>query len=81
MGRDRLSEAFEMVASAADIDGETATRPERVFELVECVRERRTPLSDGASGLAVVRVLAAAQTSLERGGAPVALSRQAEPVS
>jgi len=51
------------------------------LHFLECVRERRTPLSDGASGLAVVRVLAAAQASLERGGAPVALSRQAEHVS
>ena len=40
---------------------------------VECVRERRPPLTDGASGLAVVRVLAAAQASLEAGGAPVAV--------
>ena len=51
------------------------------LHFLECVRERRTPLSDRASGLAVVRVLAAAQTSLERGGAPVAVSRQPEVVS
>jgi predicted dehydrogenase len=38
---------------------------------VDCVRERRTPLTDGAHGLSVVRVLAAAQASLEAGGAPV----------
>jgi len=38
---------------------------------VDCVRERRRPLTDGAHGLAVVRVLAAAQASLEQGGAPV----------
>lgn len=38
---------------------------------VECVRERRTPLTDGADGLRVVRVLAAAQASLEQGGKPV----------
>jgi len=38
---------------------------------VDCVRERKTPLTDGAHGLAVVRVLAAAQASLEAGGAPV----------
>jgi predicted dehydrogenase len=46
------------------------------LHFVECVRDRKTPLSDGTSGLAVVRVLAAAQSSLESGGAPVALSRQ-----
>ena len=38
---------------------------------VDCVRERKTPLTDGAHGLAVVRVLAAAQASLEAGGTPV----------
>ena len=44
---------------------------------IDCVRERKTPLSDGASGLSVVRVLAAGQASLEQGGAPVALARPA----
>ncbi len=37
---------------------------------VECVRERKAPLTDGESGLQVVRVLAAAQASLDHGGAP-----------
>jgi predicted dehydrogenase len=41
---------------------------------VECVRDRKTPLTDGADGLRVVRVLAAAQASLEQGGAPVPVS-------
>jgi predicted dehydrogenase len=41
------------------------------LHFVECVRDRRAPLSDGAGGLAVVRVLAAAQASLEAGGVPV----------
>ncbi len=44
---------------------------------VECVRERKTPLTPGEDGLAVVRVLAAAQASLERDGAPVRLERAA----
>jgi predicted dehydrogenase len=44
------------------------------LHFVECVRERRTPLTDGAHGLAVVRVLAAAQASLDAGGAPVPLA-------
>jgi predicted dehydrogenase len=46
------------------------------LHFLECVRERRAPLTDGASGLAVVRVLAAAQASLEAGGAPVAIASQ-----
>src|SRR6185295_7236305 len=48
---------------------------------IECVRERRQPLTDGAGGLAVVRVLAAAQASLEAGGAPVPLSGQIAGIS
>jgi predicted dehydrogenase len=41
---------------------------------IDCVRERRPPLTDGTSGLQVVRVLAAAQASLEQGGTPVSLA-------
>ncbi len=41
---------------------------------VDCVRERRTPLTDGSGGLEVVRVLAAAQESLAQGGTPVSLA-------
>jgi predicted dehydrogenase len=40
---------------------------------VECVRTRATPLTDGEDGLRVVRVLAAADASLERHGSPVRL--------
>ncbi|HET9326385.1 MAG TPA: Gfo/Idh/MocA family oxidoreductase [Candidatus Eisenbacteria bacterium] len=43
---------------------------------IDCIRERKTPLTDGESGLQVVRVLAAAQASLEAGGAPMALRPQ-----
>ncbi len=41
---------------------------------VECIRERKTPLTDGADGLRVVKVLAAAQASLAAGGAPVSIA-------
>jgi predicted dehydrogenase len=37
---------------------------------VDCVRQGKTPRSDGRDGLRVVRVLAAAQRSLEQKGAP-----------
>ena len=40
---------------------------------VECIREGRTPRTDGRDGLRVVRVLEAAQKSLEKNGAPVGL--------
>jgi predicted dehydrogenase len=48
---------------------------------VDCVRERRTPLTDGTSGLQVVRVLAAAQASLQQGGTPVSLASAGQEVS
>ena len=40
---------------------------------VECVRERKTPVTDGREGLRVIRVLEAATVSLSQGGAPVRL--------
>jgi predicted dehydrogenase len=50
------------------------------LHFVECVRQRRVPLSDGESGLRVVRVLAAAQASLDAGGAPMPVGAQAAAV-
>jgi predicted dehydrogenase len=38
---------------------------------LECVRDRKTPLSDGQDGLRVVKVLEAADRSLEGNGSPV----------
>ena len=38
---------------------------------VDCILQERTPLTDGENGLRVVRVLQAAQTSLQQGGMPV----------
>jgi predicted dehydrogenase len=40
----------------------------------ECVRQGRRPQTDGANGLRVVRVLEAAQASLEQGGTTVSLT-------
>ncbi len=42
---------------------------------IDCVRERRTPRSDGKSGLEVLKVLEAAQRSLKAGGAPQRLDK------
>ena len=41
---------------------------------VDCVREGRTPRSDGRSGLRVVNVLEAAGESLKQDGAPVRIA-------
>ncbi len=39
-----------------------------------CIRTGQTPLTDGRSGLRVLKVLQASQRSLDRGGAPVLLA-------
>jgi UDP-2-acetamido-3-amino-2,3-dideoxy-glucuronate N-acetyltransferase len=41
---------------------------------LECVREKKTPRTDGKEGLAVLAVLNAAQKSMNEGGAPRAFS-------
>ena len=41
---------------------------------VDCIRERKQPLTSGEDGLKVVKVLAAAQASLAQGGAPVPIA-------
>ncbi len=42
-------------------------------EFADSIRQRRKPLTDGEAGLRVVRLLTAAQCSLEREGAPLLL--------
>ena len=44
------------------------------LHFVECIRERKQPLTDGVGGLRVVKVLDAAQRSLKSGGQPVAIA-------
>jgi UDP-2-acetamido-3-amino-2,3-dideoxy-glucuronate N-acetyltransferase len=46
---------------------------------LDAVRTRVPPYADGAEGVRVLRVLAAAQTSLERAGAPQSISPAARP--
>jgi predicted dehydrogenase len=43
---------------------------------LDCIRERRQPLSDGRDGLRVVKVLDAAQRSLQSNGIPVPIERE-----
>ena len=55
-----------------------ATEPLRreCAAFLDAVQTRVSPLTDGATGLRVLEVLEAAQRSLERHGAPVALQRE-----
>jgi predicted dehydrogenase len=45
--------------------------------VLECIHAGQPPLADGAAGLRVVRVLEAAQRSIDMGGLPVALEPRA----
>ena len=40
---------------------------------IECVRDRKPPLTDGREGLRVVRLLEAAQKSMDQDGVPIKL--------
>jgi UDP-2-acetamido-3-amino-2,3-dideoxy-glucuronate N-acetyltransferase len=50
---------------------ETEPLREELAHFVECVRTRKPPRTDGASGVRVLRVLDACQRSIENGGRPV----------
>jgi predicted dehydrogenase len=47
---------------------------------LECIRERKQPLSDGRDGLRVLRVLDAAQRSLRNNGMPIAIEPFSSPM-
>jgi len=48
---------------------------------IECVRSRRQPVTDGWSGLRVLRVLQAAQRSLQMGGSRVSLDQPSRAIA
>lgn len=54
------------------IDSSEPLRSE-CLHFIDCVEKRNRPRSDGAEGLKVLKILAAAQKSIEGGGAPVKL--------
>lgn len=52
-----------------------------VEHFLECVREDRTPRSDGYDGLRVVQVLEGMQRSLEQSGAPIPIAQLGAPTA
>jgi predicted dehydrogenase len=44
-----------------------------VDHLVDCIKKKKKPITDGESGLRVVRILEAADKSIKKGGAKVTL--------
>ena len=82
-------QVFDKGAEAAGADGTPVVRdggvttPElesydplkaELESFLECIETRRTPRNDGRDGLRVVKVLEAAQHSLEQQGVPVEIS-------
>lgn len=61
----------EMVAPVVD---ETEALREVAREFSSAIRDRRAPLTDGYSGLRVLKILTAIQTSMAEGGALIPLS-------
>ena len=53
---------------------ETEPLKQECQHFLDCIQERKQPLTDGKSGLKVLQVLQASEMSLERGGVPVSLS-------
>jgi len=45
------------------------------FHFIDCIKNNKTPQSDGEDGLRVVRVLEIAQESLNKGGIPVGMKK------
>jgi len=50
------------------------------LHFIDCIKNNKTPRSDGEDGLKVVRVLESAQESLSKGGIPVSLRGEAEAI-
>ena len=72
------------VLQKGGVRGDPARPPtSRFFDecqhFLDCVRSRKTPLSDAASGIDVLRVLQACQTSLQLNGRPVVVRESSEP--
>ena len=57
---------------AEELESEEPLRRQCV-KFLECIRTRQKPLTDGESGLRVLRVLDAAERSLVQGGMPISL--------
>lgn len=71
-----FGESIGIHAGEVRIPQVRSTEPlrEECLHFLRCVEERKPPRTDGDEGLRVLKVLAAAQTSLERGGTPVRVS-------
>jgi predicted dehydrogenase len=70
-----FSESLTLRVGDVHIPRVNAKEPlkEECKHFIECVIERKNPLTDGENGLQVLRVLDAAQKSLEQGGKPINL--------
>jgi predicted dehydrogenase len=67
------SEGSITIDGTAPVSGEQEPLRVECAHFVECVRTGSRPRSDGAQGLAVVRVLEAGERSMRGGGVPIAI--------
>ncbi len=74
--RDRVPFLHNGDAVPVEIDVAEPLRNE-CQHFLDCVRERKQPLTDGQRGVDVLKVLEACQLSLEKGGDPIYLSDSA----
>jgi UDP-2-acetamido-3-amino-2,3-dideoxy-glucuronate N-acetyltransferase len=75
---DPIPVAVRMEAESVPVPGVEPLEVE-CRHFLDCVTTRQTPRTDGASGIAVLRVLEACQRSLELGGVPVTVGGAREP--
>ena len=71
--RDRVPRAVKAIGELVNLDQREPLRAE-CQHFLDCVRSRTSPLSDGAEGLRVLRVLDACERSLRSGGTALAPS-------
>jgi len=75
---DSYGEALSVRVGDIHIPKVTMTEPLRLEcqHFIDCVMNRTTPRADGRDGVRVVKVLDAAQKSMERGGTPVTIEEE-----
>jgi len=75
---DRVPVARKAEGEVVKLDQQEPLKAE-CEHFVECVRDHKTPRTDGANGLQVLRVLHAAGQSIRDHGQPVAMNQPAKP--
>jgi len=78
--KNRIPTAVRSQAEVVPIDSVEPLRAE-CAHFIECLKTRRTPVTDAVEGLKVLKVLDGCQRSLKQGGQPVSLSESPTPAT